>query len=571
MSESFAELLEESVARLQVRTGTIIDGTVVEVRPDSVVVSAGLKSECFIPIGQFTDASGAVEVQAGDTVEVSLDAIEDGRGETRMSRERAKRIRVWNELEKAFEEGSKVRGTIVSKVKGGFTVNLQSVRAFLPGSLVDVRPVRDTAYLEQRELEFKIIKLDRRRDNVVVSRRAVVETEYSAEREETLKKLSESGVIRGTVKNLTEYGAFLDLGGIDGLLHITDMAWRRIKHPSDVVEVGQEIDVKILNYDPETGRVSLGVKQLTPDPWESITERYAVGQRVPGTVTSITDYGCFVEVEPGVEGLVHASEMDWSSRNPNPARIVSLSQQLEVMILEIDLERHRISLGIKQCTANPWEAFAAMYPKGAQLKGTIRSITDFGIFIGLDGGIDGLVHLSDISWDQPGEQAIREYRKGHEVEAKVLSVDIERERVSLGIKQCAEDPAAAWMRKHPRDSTVSGAVTEVGGRNVTVQLEDGMTGVVPLAELAPPGADAELRQQAVKVGETVEAKVRTFDRKTRTIALSVRDREREEVAAYKAQAQPEPSGEAPKISKSLGGLLRDKLIGRKNPAPEDDA
>ena len=569
MSESFAELLEESVARLQVRTGTIINGTVVEVRPDSVVVSAGLKSECFIPIGQFTDASGQVEVQAGDTVEVSLDAIEDGRGETRMSRERAKRIRVWNELEQAFEDGSKISGTIVSKVKGGFTVNLKSVRAFLPGSLVDVRPVRDTTYLEQRELEFKIIKLDRRRDNVVVSRRAVVETEYSAEREATLKKLSESGVIRGTVKNLTEYGAFLDLGGIDGLLHITDMAWRRIKHPSDVVEVGQEIDVKVLNYDPDTGRVSLGVKQLTPDPWESIAERCAVGQRVPGTVTSITDYGCFVEIEAGVEGLVHASEMDWTSRNPNPARIVSLSQAVEVMILEIDLERRRISLGIKQCKANPWEAFAAMYPKGTQLKGAIRSITDFGIFIGLDGGIDGLVHLSDISWDQPGEQAIRDYRKGNEVEAKVLSVDTERERVSLGIKQCAEDPAAAWMRAHPRDSTVSGAVAEIGGRHVTVQLEGGMTGIVPLAELAPAGAGAELRQQAVKLGDAVEAKVQDFDRKARAVVLSVRARERAEVAAY--QAQPDAAPEAPKISKSLGGLLREKLTGRRNPEPEDGA
>ena len=569
MSESFAELLEESVARLQVRTGTIIDGTVVEVRPDSVVVSAGLKSECFIPIGQFTDASGQVEVQAGDTVEVSLDAIEDGRGETRMSRERAKRIRVWNELEQAFEDGSKISGTIVSKVKGGFTVNLKSVRAFLPGSLVDVRPVRDTAYLEQRELEFKIIKLDRRRDNVVVSRRAVVETEYSAEREATLKKLSESGVIRGTVKNLTEYGAFLDLGGIDGLLHITDMAWRRIKHPSDVVEVGQEIDVKVLNYDPDTGRVSLGVKQLTPDPWESIAERYAVGQRVPGTVTSITDYGCFVEIEAGVEGLVHASEMDWTSRNPNPARIVSLSQAVEVMILEIDLERRRISLGIKQCKPNPWEAFAAMYPKGTQLKGAIRSITDFGIFIGLDGGIDGLVHLSDISWDQPGEQAIREYRKGHEVEAKVLSVDTERERVSLGIKQCAEDPAAAWMREHPRDSTVSGTVAEVGGRHVTVQLEGGMAGIVSLTELAPAGSGADLRQQAVKLGDTVEAKVQDFDRKARTVVLSVRAREQAEVAAY--QAQPDEAPEAPKISKSLGGLLREKLTGRRNPPPEDGA
>ena len=558
MSESFAELLEENISHLQMRAGSIIDGTVVGIRPDSVVVSAGLKSECFIPAEQFTGPDGKLEVEVGDTVEVSLDAIEDGNGETRMSRERAKRIRIWSELEKAYEENTNVTGTIVNKIKGGFTINLNSIRAFLPGSLVDVRPVRDTTYLENRELEFKIIKIDRRRDNVVVSRRAVLKTEHSAERDAILKKLTESGVVRGTVKNLTEYGAFLDLGGVDGLLHITDMAWRRIKHPSDVVEVGQEIDVKILSYDQESGRVSLGIKQLTEDPWENITNRYEVGSKVPGTVTSITDYGCFVEIEDGIEGLVHASEMDWTSRNANPSRMVTLGEAVEVMVLEIDLERRRISLGMKQCISNPWEAFAAMYSRGAKVTGTVKSITDFGIFVGLEGGIDGLIHLSDLSWTEPGETVIREYRKGNEIEAKVLSVDVERERVSLGIKQLAEDPVQAWLKKHPKGQTVSCTITEVDTRTVTVEVAEHITGSIAASELS--GESVGDARNQVKVGDTLEAVIQSFDRKNRHLSLSVRAKDQ----AEEKRAVKEYKEASPKISKSLGGILRDKLIGRKD-------
>ena len=565
MSESFAELLDENMSRLQMRAGSIIDGTVVDIRADSVVVSAGLKSECFIPVDQFTGTDGQLEVALGDTVEVSLDAVEDGNGETRMSRERAKRIRIWNELEKAFEDGTKVTGTIVNKVKGGFTINLNSVRAFLPGSLVDVRPVRDTAYLENRELEFKIIKIDRRRDNVVVSRRAVLETEHSTERAAILKELSESGVVRGTVKNLTEYGAFLDLGGVDGLLHITDMAWRRIKHPSDVVEIGQELDVKILSYDPDSGRVSLGIKQLSADPWENISERYEVSSRVQGAVTSITDYGCFVEIEDGIEGLVHASEMDWTSRNPNPSRMVTLGDAVEVMVLEIDLERRRISLGMKQCTPNPWEAFAAMYAKGSTVSATVKSITDFGVFVGLPGGIDGLIHLSDLSWSEPGEVAIRNYRKGNEIEAKVLAVDINRERVSLGIKQLTDDPAAAWMRQNPKGSVVPCTVTEVEAQTVTVQINEHIAGTIQASELARDEvADARAR---VKVGDALDATLLSYDAKKRQAALSVRAKdqaeEKQAVRDYKAEA----SGS---ISRSLGGMLRDKLMGRKEADGKDE-
>ena len=558
MSESFAELLEENISHLQMRAGSIIDGVVVGIRSDSVVVSAGLKSECFIPVEQFTGPDGKLEVEVGDTIEVSLDAIEDGSGETRMSRERAKRIRIWSELEKAYEENTNVTGTIVNKIKGGFTINLNSIRAFLPGSLVDVRPVRDTTYLENRELEFKIIKIDRRRDNVVVSRRAVLKTEHSAERDAILKKLSESGVVRGTVKNLTEYGAFLDLGGVDGLLHITDMAWRRIKHPSDVVEVGQEIDVKILSYDQESGRVSLGIKQLTEDPWENITNRYEVGGKVSGTVTSITDYGCFVEIEDGIEGLVHASEMDWTSRNANPSRMVTLGDTVEVMVLEIDLERRRISLGLKQCIPNPWEAFAAMYSKGSQVTGIVKSITDFGIFVGLEGGIDGLIHLSDLSWTEPGEKVIHEYRKGNEIEAKVLSVDVERERVSLGIKQLTEDPVQAWLKKHPKGQAVSCTVIEVEARTVTVEVAEHVTGSIPASELADESVENARNQ--VKVGDTLEAVIQSFDRKSRHLSLSVRAKDQ----AEDKQAIKEYKEAAPKISKSLGGILRDKLVGRKD-------
>ncbi len=564
MSESFAELLEENISRLQIRPGSIIDGTVVDIQSDTVIVSAGLKSECFIPIDQFRDADGQLEVAVGDVVEVSLDALEDGSGETRMSRERAKRIRIWNDLEKAYEEGTKVTGTIASKVKGGFTINLNSaVRAFLPGSLVDVRPVRDTAYLEHRELEFKIIKIDRRRDNVVVSRRAVIEVEHSAERNAILQKLSESGVVRGTVKNLTDYGAFLDLGGADGLLHITDMAWRRIHHPSDVVEIGQEIDVKILSYDPESGRVSLGIKQLTQDPWENITDRYSVGSQVSGKVTSITDYGCFVEIEDGIEGLVHASEMDWTSRNPNPSRMVTMGEAVEVKVLEIDLERRRISLGIKQCTDNPWEAFAAMYSKGSKVTGTVKSITDFGVFVGLEGGIDGLIHLSDLSWTEPGEELIRNYQKGHEIEARVLSVDVERERVSLGIKQLDDDPMQEWARQNPKGSNVMCTVAEAEPRSVTVTLAEDVAGTIPASELSQE--KVEDAREHVKVGEELEAVVQSIDLKKRSVTLSVRAKDQ----ADEKQAMEDYKAEAPKISRSLGGIIRDTLLERTSRKKDD--
>ncbi len=557
MSENFADLLEENISRLQIRPGSIIEGTVVDIRADAVIVSAGLKSECFIPADQFRDNDGQLEVAIGDTVEVSLDALEDGSGETRMSRERAKRIRIWNDLEKAFEEGTKVTGTIASKVKGGFTINLNSaVRAFLPGSLVDVRPVRETAYLENRELEFKIIKIDRRRDNVVVSRRAVIEVEHSAERNAILQKLAESSTVRGTVKNLTDYGAFLDLGGADGLLHITDMAWRRIHHPSDVVEIGQEIDVKILSYDQESGRVSLGIKQLTQDPWEDITDRYSVGTQVNGTVTSITDYGCFVEVEDGIEGLVHASEMDWTSRNPNPSRMVTMGDAVEVKVLEIDLERRRISLGMKQCTDNPWEAFAAMYSKGSKITGAVKSITDFGVFVGLDGGIDGLIHLSDLSWTEPGETAIRNYQKGHELEARVLSVDVERERVSLGIKQLTDDPMQEWARQNPKGTVVSGTVQEVTARSVIVMLKEDVTATIAASELSQEKVE-DAREHA-RVGETIEAVVRNIDLKKQQISLSVRAKDQ----AEEKKAVEDYKAEAPQISRSLGGIIRETLLER---------
>ncbi|MEL7298107.1 MAG: 30S ribosomal protein S1, partial [Pseudomonadota bacterium] len=459
MSESFAQLFEESLASQQIAPGTILDGTVMAVNSDVVIVNAGLKSEAVIPVEQFQNETGEVEVAVGDIVEVALDAVEDGFGETRLSREKAKRARTWTRLEKAFESSEIVNGVINGRVKGGFTVEIDNVRAFLPGSLVDVRPVRDPSYLEGKVLEFKVIKLDQQRNNVVVSRRAVVEDEYSAEREELLKSLQEGNTIKGIVKNLTDYGAFVDLGGIDGLLHITDMAWKRVKHPSEVVSVGEEIDVKILKFDRERQRVSLGIKQLGADPWQAISRRYPPNTRLFGKVTNIADYGCFVEIEEGVEGLVHVSEMDWTNKNVNPQKVVHLGEEVEVMVLEIDEERRRISLGIKQCKPNPWAEFGTTFNRGDRVKGQIKSITDFGIFIGLDGGIDGLVHLSDLSWDDDGEEAVRNYQKGQEVEATVLAIDSERERISLGIKQLDRDPLSSWMADHPKGSIVKGTIT----------------------------------------------------------------------------------------------------------------
>ncbi|HEY9030069.1 MAG TPA: 30S ribosomal protein S1, partial [Kangiella sp.] len=472
MSENFAQLFEESLANVEMRPGAIITGVVVDIDNEVVVVNAGLKSEGVIPRNQFLSDSGELEVSVGDEVQVALDAVEDGFGETRLSRERAKRFAAWGVLEAAHEANETVKGVITGKVKGGFTVDVQSIRAFLPGSLVDVRPVRDTTHLESIELEFKVIKLDQKRNNVVVSRRAVIESENSAEREELLENLEEGSELKGIVKNLTDYGAFVDLGGIDGLLHITDMAWKRIKHPSEVVQVGDEIDVKVLKFDRERNRVSLGIKQLGSDPWVDINDRYPEGARLQGRVTNLTDYGCFVEIEDGVEGLVHVSEMDWTNKNIHPSKVVNLGDEVEVMVLDIDEERRRISLGVKQCVPNPWNEFAATHNKGDKVKGSIKSITDFGIFIGLDGGIDGLVHLSDISWTVPGEEAVRDFKKGDEVEAVVLAVDAERERISLGIKQVDSDPLAEYLSEHPKGTVVKGKVKEVDAKGALIELAD---------------------------------------------------------------------------------------------------
>jgi len=557
MSESFAELFEESFASQQIKPGAIITGIVVAVNDDVVIVSAGLKSEAVIPIEQFKNDKSEGGVAVGDEIEVALDAVEDGFGETKLSREKAIRARTWIDLEKAFEDSQVVEGIINGRVKGGFTVEIDNVRAFLPGSLVDVRPVRDPAYLEGKSLEFKVIKLDKRRNNVVVSRRAVVEQEYSAEREALLEGLQEGNSVKGIVKNLTDYGAFVDLGGIDGLLHITDMAWKRVKHPSEVVDVGQEIDVKILKFDRERQRVSLGMKQLGDDPWKDLARRYPPQMRMFGKITNIADYGCFVEIEDGVEGLVHVSEMDWTNKNVNPARVVSVGDEVEVMVIEIDEERRRISLGIKQCKSNPWAEFAVTFNRNDKVSGQIKSITDFGIFIGLDGGIDGLVHLSDISWEIPGEEAVHNYKKGQEIEAAVLAIDAERERISLGIKQLEKDPFSAWLAEHPKNTVVKGTVTEVDARGATIDLGDGVLGSLRASEMAR--GRVEDARTMIKLGEEIEAKFTNVDRKNRTIALSIKAKEvheeAEAISSYKTEA-----GAAP-VGTTLGELLKEKMSG----------
>ena len=557
MSESFAELFEESFASQHLKPGAIIIGTVVAVNEDVVTISAGLKSEAVIPIEQFQNDKGEADISVGDEFELALDAVEDGFGETKLSREKAVRARTWTELEVAFEKSEVVTGVINGRVKGGFTVEIDNVRAFLPGSLVDVRPVRDPAYLEGKSLEFKVIKLDQRRNNVVVSRRAVVEQEYSAEREQLLESLQEGNSVKGIVKNLTDYGAFVDLGGIDGLLHITDMAWKRVKHPSEVVEVGQEIDVKILKFDRERQRVSLGIKQLGDDPWHDLARRYPPQTRLFGKITNIADYGCFVEIEEGVEGLVHVSEMDWTNKNVNPSKIVQIGEEVEVMVIEIDEERRRISLGIKQCKTNPWAEFSATVNRGDKVSGQIKSITDFGIFIGLDGGIDGLVHLSDISWDLTGEEAVRNYKKGQEIEASVLAIDSERERISLGIKQLDKDPFSAWLAEHPKNSLVKGVVTEVDARGASVDLGDGVIGSLRSSELAR--ARVEDARTMIKVGEEIEAKFTNVDRKNRTVALSIKAKEVHE----EAEALSSYKTETAAVSKgtTLGELLKEKMSG----------
>ncbi len=555
MSESFAELFEQSLSNTQLQPGAIVKGTVVEITSDTVVVNAGLKSEGIIPKSQFIDFDGTIEVAVGDEIDVALDAVEDGSGATRLSRDKAKRHAAWEQLDKAFEAGDTVTGMISGKVKGGFTVDLGSgsVRAFLPGSLVDVRPVRDTSYLEGKDLEFKVIKLDRKRNNVVVSRRAVVEEEYSAEREALLEKLEEGMEITGVVKNLTDYGAFLDLGGIDGLLHITDMAWRRVKHPSEVVEIGDEVQVKVLKFDRERQRVSLGLKQMGEDPWVNISRRYPESTRVFGKVTNIADYGCFVEIEEGVEGLVHVSEMDWTNKNIHPSKVVSLGDEVEVMVLDIDEERRRISLGIKQCQMNPWEEFAVNNKKGDHVSGKIKSITDFGIFIGLDGGIDGLVHLSDISWDEAGEQALRRYQKGDELETVVLSVDPERERISLGVKQLDKDPFSSFVAVHEKGSVVHGTITEVDAKGATISLGEGVEGYLRASEISRDRV--EDARAVLKQGEEIEAKFLGVDRKNRTISLSIKAKDmEEEAAAIKGYARDAQAGTA-----TLGDILKEQM------------
>jgi small subunit ribosomal protein S1 len=560
MSESFAELFEESFASQQIKPGAIIMGTIVAINDDVVMVSAGLKSEAVIPVDQFRSESGDLEISVGEEIEVALDAVEDGFGETKLSREKAIRARTWTALEKAFEDSEIVNGVINGRVKGGFTVEIDNVRAFLPGSLVDVRPVRDPGYLEGKNLEFKVIKLDQRRNNVVVSRRAVVEKEHSAEREALLASLQEGNTVKGIVKNLTDYGAFVDLGGIDGLLHITDMAWKRVKHPSEVVNVGDEIDVKILKFDRERQRVSLGIKQLGDDPWHDLARRYPQQTRIFGKITNIADYGCFVEIEEGVEGLVHVSEMDWTNKNVNPAKVVQVGQEVEVMVLEIDEERRRISLGIKQCQSNPWADFSAEVNRGDTVGGQIKSITDFGIFIGLAGGIDGLVHLSDISWEVPGEEAVRNYKKGQEIEAVVLAIDSERERISLGIKQLDKDPFSGWLAEHPKNSIVKGTVTEVDARNATIDLGDGVIGSLRASELTR--GRVEDARTMIKVGDEIEAKFINVDRKNRSVALSIKAKEEHEEAEALSSYNSE-SGTAP-TGTTLGELLKEKMGGGSN-------
>ncbi len=557
MTESFAELFEQSQTNLaKLKPGAIVSGIVVDVRNDVVVINAGLKSEGIVPIEQFRNDAGEIDVGIGDTVKVALDSLENGFGETVLSREKAKRAMVWDELEEALEKGDIITGRISGKVKGGFTVDIKDVRAFLPGSLVDVRPVRDPVYLEGKELEFKLIKLDRKRNNVVVSRRAVVESEHSEEREQLLEKLVEGAKLKGVVKNLTDYGAFVDLGGIDGLLHITDMAWKRVRHPSEVVEVGQELDVRVLKYDRERNRVSLGLKQLGEDPWDNIGRRYPSNTRAFGKVSNVTDYGAFVEIEPGVEGLVHVSEMDWTNKNVNPAKIVQVGDEVQVMVLDVDEERRRISLGMKQVTSNPWETFAAIHKKGDKVSGQIKSITDFGIFIGLDGGIDGLVHLSDLSWNTNGEDLARNFKKGDNLEAVVLAVDPERERISLGVKQLEQDPMGQYVATNARGSIVKGTVKEVDAKGATIDLGDGVEGYVAARDISHDRVDDA--SHVLKVGDEIEAKITGNDRKGRAMQLSIKAKDEAETADALAEYQRAAS-DASTGTTRLGALLREQL------------
>ena len=553
MSQTFAELFEESQVANKMRPGTLVTGIVVEVGSDFVVVNAGLKSEGSIPVEQFRNAEGVVDVKIGDAVDVALEAVEDGHGETKLSREKAKRAKAWEDLEKACEDNVTITGIISDKVKGGFTVDVETIRAFLPGSLVDVRPVRDTSYLEGKPLEFKIIKVDRKRNNVVVSRRAVVESENSVEREALLESLTEGADVKGLVKNLTDYGAFIDLGGIDGLLHITDMAWRRVKHPSEVVNIGDEIDVRVLRFDKDRQRVSLGLKQMGSDPWVDLAAKYPENSRLSGKVSNIADYGCFVELEVGVEGLVHVSEMDWTNKNVHPSKVVHLGEEVEVMVLDIDEERRRISLGMKQCRANPWDEFASNKGKNDRVKGVIKSITDFGIFIGLEGGIDGLVHLSDLSWDENGEELVRNYKKGDELETVVLAVDAERERISLGVKQLAGDPFSDYIEQNPRGSKVTGEITAVNATEARINLDDGVEGFLRASDISIDSVDDA--RKFLKEGESIEALVVGVDRKNRVVGLSIKAKENKEEAAV----LDEYSADTEVQRTTLGDLLKEQM------------
>ena len=553
MSESFAELFEESLNSTPMQTGKIVSGMVVSVGSDVVMVNAGLKSEGAIPVEEFQNEKGEVTVVVGDIVDVALETLEDGFGATQLSREKAKAAEAWIKLEHAFEANETVMGIMTGKVKGGFTVELENVRAFLPGSLVDVRPIRDTSHLEGKELEFKLIKLDRPRNNIVVSRRAIMEAENSVERDALLEELEEGKNVKGVVKNLTDYGAFVDLGGIDGLLHITDMAWKRVKHPSEVVAIGDEIEVQVLKFDKERERVSLGLKQMGDDPWKDIANRYPNSSRIQGKVTNIADYGCFVEIEDGVEGLVHMSEMDWTNKNVHPSKLVQLGDEVPVMVLDIDAERRRISLGMKQCQSNPWEEFAMTHNKGDKVSGSIKSITDFGIFIGLDGGIDGLIHLSDITWEEENEEVVRDYKKGDELEAVVLAIDPERERISLGVKQLQDDPFSEYMSENPRGSIVKGKVTEVDARGATVELADGVEGYIRVADISRERT--EDASKVLSVGDEVEAKFTGMSRKDRALTLSIKAKDSQD----ETEALKEYSNVSPSNNTTLGDLLKEQM------------
>ena len=553
--ESFAALFEESLTRKEMRTGEVITAEVVRVDMNYVVVNAGLKSESFIALEEFKNDKGEVEVKPGDFTSVAIEALEDGYGETRLSRDKAKRLAAWLDLEKALEAGTLVKGMISGKVKGGLTVMTNGIRAFLPGSLVDIRPVKDTMPYEGKEMEFKVIKLDRKRNNVVVSRRAVLEASQGAERQALLANLQEGAVVKGIVKNITDYGAFVDLGGIDGLLHITDLAWRRVKHPSEMLNVGDEVTAKVLKFDTEKNRVSLGLKQLGEDPWVGLSRRYPTGTRLFGKVTNLTDYGAFVEVEQGIEGLVHVSEMDWTNKNVHPSKVVALGDEVEVMILEIDEERRRISLGMKQCLPNPWEEFSMNFKKGDKVKGQIKSITDFGIFIGLQGGIDGLVHLSDLSWTLPGEEAVRNFKKGEETEAQVLSIDVERERISLGIKQLEGDPFNNFVASHEKGKLISGTVKSVDAKGAVISMGGDLEGYLRASEISRDRV--EDARTHLKEGDSVTAMIINVDRKNRTINLSVKQKDFAEENEAMAKLQSESA--ASTGSTNLGALLKAKL------------